>query len=238
MRVQLVHRYSWARRWTKESQRKIFNITGLPKFYRNWSRSEMVQRQWSRYGKKSLIAKQIRIGQCAFIGGLWPKKWLALQQQYFTQTRSNKSPKFWKAKTIAHTQNLSFEMLLTRNAALRKYEDSTVNRTLHTALNTEIDDIYNSKPSDHFCSETKKESVQYSMILNLYVHTWMAYINTWKLWGRSTATRWCNVKAARCGPQMETWQMYVCCNGLVIWQPLANAQSFTGTTYRADRGKR
>ena len=52
-----------------------------------------------------IITKQTRKGQGAFIGGLRPKKWLAVQKQYYARTRSTKCPSVWMAKTIARTQN-------------------------------------------------------------------------------------------------------------------------------------
>lgn len=71
-----------------------------------------------------IVTKQTRKGQRAFIGGLWPKKWLAVQQQYYTRYRSKKSPTVWIAKTIARTQNLFFEMWLIQNTGIYGDEES------------------------------------------------------------------------------------------------------------------
>jgi len=73
----------------------------------------------------STVTNQILLGQRAFIGGLWPKKWLELQRQYHTRTQnSSKSPKVWMSKTIEHTQTLFYHMWKIRNKALNKDEDS------------------------------------------------------------------------------------------------------------------
>ena len=59
-----------------------------------------------------IVTKQTRKGQRAFKGGLWPKQWLAVQNQNFARTRSTKSPSVWMAKTIVCTQTLFFKMWL------------------------------------------------------------------------------------------------------------------------------
>ena len=90
-----------------------------------------------------IVTKQTRKGQQAFIGGLWPKKWLAVQQQYY---RSKKSPSVWMAKTIARTQNLFFEMWRIRNTGIYGDEESAGNKVLHIELNSDIDEAVNAKP--------------------------------------------------------------------------------------------
>jgi len=114
-----------------------------------------------------IVQQQTRTGQRAFIGGLWPKKWLLVQQQYYTKYRSKKSPSVWMAKTIALTQNVFFEMWQVRCTGIYGDEESDSNKALHIKLNSEIDEAVDAKPHNRLLPhedanffKTKKEDVK------------------------------------------------------------------------------
>jgi len=114
-----------------------------------------------------IVQQQTRTGQRAFIRGLWPKKWLLVQQQYHTKYRSKKSPSVWMAKTIALTQNVFFEMWQVRCTGIYGDEESDSNKALHIKLNSEIDEAVDAKPHNRLLPhedanffKTKKEDVK------------------------------------------------------------------------------
>jgi len=114
-----------------------------------------------------IVTQQTRKGPRAFIGGLWPKKWLTVQQQYYTRYRSKKSLSVWMARTIALTQSLFFEMWRIRNTGIHGDEESDGNKALHIELNSDIDEAIDAKPPNRLLThedanffKTKKEDVK------------------------------------------------------------------------------
>ena len=89
---------------------------------------------------------QSRMGQRATLNGMWLNNWKEIQDSHLKRLKSKKSSKVWMIRLTLMIQNMTHTMWKTRNDAIHKQEDSTMNKRKHEDLDRDIENIFRDLP--------------------------------------------------------------------------------------------
>ena len=89
--------------------------------------------------------EQLQLGQRAFLGGWWSKKWLRAQRIYYEQNGKRNKPMIWLSKVIRDTQKIVREIWFERNEQLHKKETSAINQRRTQEANARIKQLFERK---------------------------------------------------------------------------------------------
>ena len=91
---------------------------------------------------KAAAEQQFQLGRRAFIGGWWSKRWITLQQFYYTANGKRNKPYLWMARAIKKFQEMIRDIWFERNEQLHNKEHSEHNRRKNEELNERVANIY------------------------------------------------------------------------------------------------
>ena len=87
------------------------------------------------------------MGARALLNGLWIQEWVSLQERYYIQIHSRKSPKVWLMRLAILLQHATHSMWKTRNEAIHNREESNFNTDRHKELDEAITTIFSEIPN-------------------------------------------------------------------------------------------
>ena len=91
---------------------------------------------------KAAAKQQFELGQRAFVGGWWSKRWMTLQKLHYQESGKRNKPAIWMARVITRIQGIIRDMWFERNNQLHNKENSEHNKRKTAELNDRITSIF------------------------------------------------------------------------------------------------
>ena len=91
---------------------------------------------------KAAAKQQFELGQRAFVGGWWSRRWTTLQHIYYREQGKKNKASIWIARLIIQIQDMIRNMWFERNIQLHNKEQSQHNERTHQQLNMRITKVY------------------------------------------------------------------------------------------------
>jgi hypothetical protein len=98
------------------------------------------------FSENLIVQEQIKLGQGAFLAGLWNLQWLSHQESYHAEHKIKRTAQRWMVHLMHKLQYALKTMWATRNRILHNTNDTETLRLKHLELDGIIQDIYQHKP--------------------------------------------------------------------------------------------